>query len=144
MIIPDVNLLVYAHNESSKFHTAASQWWEGSLNGDTTIFLPHVCINGFIRIMTHPKILMEPLDVSEAFEMVDIWLDSSCISLLAPGLRHYEFYKKALLEIGVGGKLTTDAYIAAMAMENQATVFSNDSDFSRFPGLRWQNPLVEK
>ena len=141
MIIPDVNLLVSAHNETSIFHKAALDWWETSLNGDASILLPHICVNGFVRIMTHPKILVEPLSVREALEAVDIWMGSSCISLLAPGLRHYEFYKNILMEIGVGGKLTTDAYIAAMAIENQATVFSNDSDFSRISGLRWKNPL---
>ena len=142
MIVPDVNILVYAHNKSSRFHASAFAWWEESLNSDTTILLPNICINGFVRIMTHPKILVEPLAVSEAFEMVDIWLESECISFLAPGSRHFEFYKEVLLEAGVGGKLTTDAYIAAMAIENQATLYSNDSDFGRFSGLRWINPLL--
>ena len=143
MIVPDVNLLVYAHNESSRFHTEASRWWEAGLNGDKSVLLPHICINGFIRLMTHPKILEEPLRVGDTLEMVDVWLESECVSLLGPGERHYSFYKKALLNVGIGGKLTTDAYIAAMAMENQATVYSNDNDFGRFVGLKWENPLVE-
>ncbi len=141
MIVPDVNILIYAHNESSRFHAEALSWWEQALNGDTTILLPHICINSFVRIMTHPKILAEPLDVSEAFELVDSWMDSESISLLAPGPRHFEIYKEVLLKSGVGGKLTTDAYIAAMAIENQAMVYSNDNDFGRFPGVRWHNPL---
>ncbi len=86
--------------------------------------------------------MVEPLDVGEAFEMVESWLESECICFLAPGPRHFEMYKEVLLEAGVGGKLTTDAYIAAMAIENQATVYSNDSDFGRFSGLRWSNPLL--
>ena len=142
MIIPDVNLLVYAHNEASRFHVKAARWWETSLNGETSVLIPNICINGFVRLMTHPKILEEPLSVSEAFEMVDVWLESECASFLSPGDRHYSFYRSALLEIGIGGKLTTDAYIAAMAMENRATVFSNDNDFDRFKGVRWENPLV--
>jgi toxin-antitoxin system PIN domain toxin len=142
VIVPDVNILVYAHNESSRFHTSAFAWWEEALNDDTTILLPNICINGFVRIMTHPKILIEPLDVSEAFEQVESWLESESLSLLAPGPRHLDIYKEVLLEAGVGGKLTTDAYIAAMAIENQATVYSNDSDFGRFSGLRWSNPLL--
>jgi toxin-antitoxin system PIN domain toxin len=141
MIIPDVNMLVYAHNRSSRFHQPASYWWESALNGETGILLPNICINGFVRIMTHPKIMDEPLAVGEAFEMTDIWLQSPCLTLLAPSMRHYALYKGALLEAGVGGKLTTDAYLAALAMENQGTLFSNDSDFSRFSGLRWENPL---
>ncbi|MCZ6672200.1 MAG: PIN domain-containing protein [Verrucomicrobia bacterium] len=141
MIIPDVNVLVFAHNEGSSFHLKASKWWENALNGDIPILLPHICVNGFVRIMTHPRILEEPLTVAEALEMADVWLESDCVALLPPGMRHYFFYKQLLLKIGVGGKLTTDAYIAAMALENQATVFSNDSDFSRFSGLKWKNPI---
>ena len=78
-------MLIYAHNESSRFHTSALSWWEEALNGDTTILLPNICINGFIRIMTHPKIMIEPLDVNEAFEQVESWLESESLSLLAPG-----------------------------------------------------------
>lgn len=142
MIIPDVNLLVYAHNQSSQFHQKARRWWEDSLNGEKSVLIPHICINGFVRLMTHPKILEEPLSVGEVFEMVDVWLGSGCASILAPGERHYSFYTNMLLQVGVGGKLTTDAYIAAMAMENSSIVFSNDNDFDRFDGLRWENPLV--
>lgn len=141
MILPDVNLLVYAHNKASQCHRQAAPWWEDCLNGEGGILLPHICINGFVRIMTHPKILEEPLDIGEAFEMTDVWLESDCLSLLAPGMRHYSLYKNALLEAGTGGKLTTDAYLAALALENQATIYSNDSDFSRFSGLKWENPL---
>lgn len=86
--------------------------------------------------------MQEPLGVSEAFELVDSWLESESLSLLAPGFRHYDIFKEILCDSDVGGKLTTDAYIAAMAIENQATVYSNDSDFGRFEGLRWTNPLT--
>lgn len=92
--------------------------------------------------MTHAKILETPLTVEEAFGLVDTWLESDIVSLIAPGPRHYSLYRSLLIQVGVGGKLTTDAYIAAIAMENQAVVFSNDNDFSRFSGLNWQNPLA--
>jgi uncharacterized protein len=142
MIIPDVNILVYAHNESSHFYDKAKAWWEACLNAEEGVLLPHICINGFVRLMTHPKILKEPLAVEEAIEMVDVWLRSGCVSMLAPGERHYSIYRDILIKAGVGGKLTTDAYIAAMGIENQATVYSNDNDFSRFQGVRWANPLA--
>ncbi len=141
MIIPDVNLLVYAHNESSRFHEESRRWWEAALNGETSVLIPSICVNGFVRLMTHPKILEEPLSTAAAFEMVDVWLSSDCVSLLSPGERHYSFFRELLVTLGVGGKLTTDAYIAAMAMENRATIFSNDSDFHRFEGVRLENPL---
>jgi len=71
-----------------------------------------------------------------------VCLGSGCTSVLAPGERHYSFYKNMLLQVVVGRKLTTDAYTAAMAMENGSIVFSNDNDLDRFEGLSWKNPLV--
>jgi predicted nucleic acid-binding protein len=48
-----------------------------------------------------------------------------------------------LLERTMGsGGLVSDAVLAVHALENRATLYSNDSDFSRFPGLDWRNPLV--
>ncbi len=142
MIVPDVNLLVYAHNRSSAFHESASRWWEECLNGEIPVLLPSVCLNGFIRIVTHPKIFDEPLRVAEAFDLCDLWITSPMLSLTVPSLGHYEHYKRLLKSVGVAAKLSTDAYIAAIALENQATVFSNDSDFSRFVGVKWTNPLA--
>jgi hypothetical protein len=142
MIVPDVNLLVYAHNAASRFHDDSHDWWEACLNGSRTILLPHLCVNGFIRIMTHPRILVEPLSVAESLAMVDSWLVSDLVLLVAPGERHYAIYKRLLLAAGVGGKLSTDAHLAALAIENRATLYSNDHDFVRFPGLAWVNPLT--
>ncbi len=141
MILPDVNLLIYAHNESSKFHTIAHPWWEHILNSTHRVLLPHFCINSFVRITTQTNILTKPLHIEEALEIVDQWLSAHHLFLISPAGKHYSVYRGLLLHTGVGGKLTNDAYLAALAIENNATLCSNDSDFGRFKGLRWNNPL---
>jgi predicted nucleic acid-binding protein len=63
------------------------------------------------------------------------------VLILQPGPRHFAILS-SFCEAGVlQSALLTDAHIAALAIENQAVVHSNDSDFSRFAGLRWSNPL---
>lgn len=141
MIIPDINLLVYAHNERAPEHTKARVWWEACLNGVTPIGLPWVSISGFLRLMTHPRVLARPMDVSTAVVAVREWLEQPPVRLLQPGSKFPDLFLGYLLHLGAGGNLTTDAHLAALAVEHQAELQSGDGDFSRFPGLRWKNPL---
>ena len=141
MIIPDINLLVYAHNASATQHDPARNWWESTLNGTTPVGLPWIVISGYIRLMTHPRVLARPLPVTSAREHVESWLDQPCVLLIEPGKRFRHVFLDTLCELGTAGNLTTDAYLAALAIEHQAVLQSVDSDFSRFPGLRWNNPL---
>ena len=142
MIVPDVNLLVYAHNSQSRRHEAARKWWEDLLNGTGTVGLPWVTILGFIRIATNPKILDNPLDVSSACTRVRSWLARPQTALIHPGDRHADILFDLLEEAGSAGNLTTDAHLAALAIEHQAELHSTDADMVRFRGLRWTNPLV--
>lgn len=142
MIVPDVNLLVYAHNSQSRQHEAARKWWEDLLNGTGTVGLPWASILGFIRIATSPKILDNPLDVSSACTRVRSWLARPQTALIHPGDRHADILFDLLEEAGSAGNLTTDAHLAALAIEHQAELHSTDADMIRFRGLRWTNPLV--
>ena len=141
MILPDVNLLVYAYNSDAPRHAAARRWWEGLLNGAMPVGLPWAVTCGFVRLMTHPAVLVRPLSTAEAGGAVQAWLVRPCVEVLAPGPRHLEILLRLLAEPGVTGALTTDAHLAALAIEHQCELHSNDADFSRFPGLRWRNPL---
>jgi hypothetical protein len=141
VIIPDINLLVYAHNDRASEHASAKIWWEQCLNGSTPVGLPWVSAMGFLRLMTHPRVLVEPMPVSGAIHQVRSWIDQPPVRLLQPGTRFPALYFGYLEALGTGGNLTTDAWLAALAVEHQATLHSNDGDFSRFPGLRWLNPL---
>ena len=142
MILPDVNLLVYAHNEASRFHAAAKQWWLEIVNGNQPVALCWASLMGFVRIVTHPGIQTDAVSVEDAFGMVDAWIEHPNVHWLHPGGRHYGLFRSLLTTAGLGGNLVTDAHLAALAIEHQAELYTTDADFARFPGLRWVNPLA--
>ncbi len=141
MIVPDINLLIYAYNDGSPFHDPAKGWWEGLVNGNERVGIPWVVSTGFVRLMTHPRVLDRPSAPSEAVEYVTQWFRFPHIGPINPSSEHIVHFRRNLVAAGVGGNLVADAHIAAIAMEYQAEVHSNDTDFSRFPGLLWRNPL---
>ena len=141
MIVPDVNVLIHAHNSESLVHGAARRWWETQLNGTAPVGLAWVTVLGFIRIMTHRQALARPLDVSAACSAVRAWLAQPCVTILHPGDRHADILLGLLEQLGTAGNLTTDAHLAALCIEHQAELRSTDADFARFAGLRWKNPV---
>ncbi len=142
MIIPDVNLLVYAYNSDAPDHHAARNWWEHSLSGIQTVGLPWVVVLGFLRLMTSRRLLATPLFPSEAMAHIRSWLKQPQVQIIEPGPRHIDLLENLSETARVTGELTTDLHLAALAIEHQAELHSNDSDFGRFPGLRWSNPLT--
>ncbi|MBE7500305.1 MAG: type II toxin-antitoxin system VapC family toxin [Verrucomicrobiales bacterium] len=144
MIVPDVNLLIYAYNDQAPQHRPAREWWEDLLNGQTPVGLPWITISGFIRLMTHPRILVTPLDVPSTLAHVRAWLAQPPVRVLQPGSRFETLFLDYLAQLGTAGNLTTDAQLAALAVEQQAELHSTDSDFARFAGLRWVNPLESR
>ena len=141
MILPDVSILVHAYNSGSLHHDAARAWWEETLTLPRPIGLPWVSILGFVRIGTNRGILKNPLFPMEAAAHVRRWLAAPGVQILTPGEMHSEILFGLLESVGTAGDLTTDAHLAARAIEYQAEVASTDTDFARFPGLRWFNPV---
>jgi toxin-antitoxin system PIN domain toxin len=141
MIVPDVNLLIHAYNSDSPRHDKAKAWWEERMNGDDLVGLAWVVVLGFIRIATHRQILAHPLPAGAVCARVRSWLARPQVSILHPGARHAEILFELLEALGTAGNLTTDAHLAALAIEHQAELHSTDADFARFSGLRWTNPL---
>lgn len=142
MIVPDINLLIYAYNDQAPEHAKAKAWWEDTLNGNTPVAIPWISISGFIRLMTHPRVLAQPMEINLAISHVRSWLAQPPVRILHPGSKFESLFLDSLSTLGSGGNLTTDAQLAALAVEHQAELHSCDSDFSRFAGLRWRNPLV--
>ena len=141
MIVPDVNLLVYAHNDGAPYHDSARRWWEGLVNGVERVGVPWVVSTCFVRLMTHPRVLVHPAIPAEAVDYVREWFRFPHVTPINPSAEHLTHLRRSLAAAGVGANLVTDSHIAALAIEYQAEVHSNDTDFSRFPGLRWRNPL---
>ena len=142
MIVPDVNLLLYATISGFPEHQRARRWWEDLLSGDNDVGLAGPAVFGFVRICTSPRIFDRPLAVDDALERVEEWLDQPPVRFLLPGPLHVEIAFRLLRHLGTASNLTTDVQLAAHAIENQAEVHSNDGDFARFPGLRWSNPIA--
>lgn len=141
MIIPDTNLLVYAYNSEVSQHIAARQWWEDMVTGND-VGIPWVVSTGFIRLMTNPSVVASPISTSDAVGYVREWFQYQHINPVNPGIDHLMHLDQILQAVGRGGKMVPDAHIAAVAMEYQAEVHTyNESDFARFPGLQWRNPL---
>jgi toxin-antitoxin system PIN domain toxin len=141
MILPDVNLLVYAHDETSKYHPKARQWWENQLNGSQMIGLSWVALLGFIRLLTNPRIYQNPYSPAEILAIVKTWLEQPHVKIIHPSEQHFTLLSNLIEQIGTAGNLTTDAHLAALAIERGLILQTTDADFARFPGLKWNNPL---
>jgi toxin-antitoxin system PIN domain toxin len=144
VIIPDVNLLLYATIDAFPHHARAKQWWEQAVNSGEQIGLADPAIFGFLRVSTNPRLLTPPLSIEEAVGYVQTWLAQPNIDRAAGGSRHLGTALGLLRVVGTAGNLTTDVQLAALAMELNARVYSNDSDFGRFEGVQWVNPLAAR
>lgn len=141
MIIPDVNLLLYALFEGFPQHARAHTAWENALNGQEDVGLAGPALFGFVRLATNARVFDRPFEVGAVVRLIEDWLGRPQVHFLTPGPRHLEIAFRLLRKLGVGGNLTTDVQLAALAIEQQAELWSNDTDFARFDGLRWRNPM---
>ena len=142
MIVPDLNLLIYAYDSSSPSHGAARQWWIRCLSGTESVGISWIVALGFVRLWTSPKVFSNPMPVDLAASHVESWFRRPMVRVLNPGPRHAELVFGLLRKEGKGGNLTTDAHLAALAIEANATVYTSDTDFARFSGVKWINPLL--
>ena len=141
MKIIDLNVLLYIVNEDAEQHETLLSWWEKAVNGDESLGLPWVVVLGFLRISTNPKIFPTPMRTIAAIEKIETWLALDVVTLIEEKREQWAILRGLLAESGVAGNLTTDAHLAAIAITHGATLISCDSDFGRFAGLRWENPL---
>lgn len=142
MIIPDVNLLLYAADESSRFHERSRTWWEAALSEGDVVGLPVAVSIAFVRTVTHPRAVSAPWSADQALDAVDGWHARQRVVEVHPGPRHRTILRELLRGAGGAGGLVSDAHLAALAVEHGGTLYSSDRDFSRFEGLRWRDPLA--
>lgn len=141
MIVVDLNLLVYATNEDALLHERARRWWESLLSRGEAVGLAWTVVLGFLRLTTNHKVMPRPLAPEQAMAIIEDWFAQPSVRPLEPTERHWEILKEILTPLGTAGNLTSDAHLAALAIEHGARLFSTDNDFARFAGLRWLNPL---
>jgi toxin-antitoxin system PIN domain toxin len=141
VIVVDANLLLYAYHAGAPEHEAARRWWEDSLSAPEPIRLPWVTALAFLRSATHPRVFRRPLEMAEARAHVDSWLVRPMVDWIEPGPRHWQILSELLEGAQIRANLTTDAHLAALAIEFGATLASSDRDFTRFAPLKLLNPL---
>ena len=143
MKLVDANLLLYAVDESSPHHAVAKPWLEEQLSGSETFAFVWAVLLAFVRLATNPRVFDAPLTVAEALDLADSWLDRPNVTIVHPTDRHSRLLRELLMPLGTAGNLTSDAHLAALSIEHGAELCSGDSDFARFPRVRWLNPLTE-
>ena len=141
MKLVDVNLLIYAVNRDAPEHRKARRWLERTVSGGESIGFAWIVILAFLRVTTRPGILQKPLSQEVALGYIDEWLALPNVELVVPGDAHWRILSSLLRASGIMGNLTSDAHLAALALEHGADIYSADYDFQRFQGVNHVNPL---
>lgn len=142
MLLPDVSVLIYAHVEdSTPEHAEYGAWITRLATGTEPFALSVLVLAGFLRIVTNPRVFGPPSTLDESFEFVRALTERPNARIVGPGPDHMDIFETLCRLSGAAGKLIADAQHAAIALEHGCTLVTTDSDFSRFPGLRWQHPL---
>jgi len=141
VIVLDANILLYAYDSSSAKHARARAWVERVFSEGTLVGIPWQTVSAFLRVVTNTNLPGQRFTTEEAAQVVNQWLEQPNVRFLGPGDEHWSLLRRMLIEGQARGPLVTDAQLAALALEHGGVLYSTDRDFSRFPGLRWSNPL---
>ena len=141
MKLLDANLLLYAVNKDAPLHNPARKWLEKTLAGEEPIGFSWIVILAFVRLTTRSGLFRKPLSADQAFGLIESWLAEPNSRIVHPGPRHLEILRSLVRPLGTAGNLTSDAHLGALAIEQNAQLCSCDSDFARFAGVVWHNPL---
>ncbi len=141
MILPDVNVLVYAHREDAPNHAVYRDWLTSVIASDEAYGMADIVLSGFLRVVTHPRVFNPPSTMEQALAFVaDVRDQPNCVPVRAGG-RHWDIFERLCRAAGIKGNLVPDAYLAALAIESGSTWITTDRDYSRFIGLTWRHPL---
>lgn len=142
MIMLDANILLYAEDKLSLHHEPARAWWDLQLSGTSLVGLSWPVLTAFVRLSTNRRVFQRPLTTEEASQRVQSWLDLPCVRVIQPTDKHWSILRELLKVAQATANLVMDAHLAGLAIEHGCELMSTDSDFSRFPGLKWRNPLT--
>jgi toxin-antitoxin system PIN domain toxin len=140
MILPDVNILVYAFRSDTSDHKLCLDWLNAVVNGDARYGISPQVLSSVVRITTHPKVFVQPSALNEVFQFCNILLDQPHCVIIQPGPRHWQIFTRLCAEADARGNLVTDAWFAALAIESGCEWITLDRDYARFMGLRWRPP----
>jgi toxin-antitoxin system PIN domain toxin len=141
VLLPDVNVLIYAFIREAHEHERYRDWLHALVNGDEPFGISHHVCSGFLRIVTNPRIYTPPASIEDALEFIELLLSHPLCTVVSPGARHWEIFAGLCRTSKARGNLVPDAYFAALAIESGNEWVTTDGDYGRFPGLRWRRPF---
>jgi len=141
LILVDANILLYAEDSLHPHHQQARVWLDKQLSQTGPVCLCWTVLSAFIRIGTNHRVFEHPLSLEQALARVQSWLNQPCTRIVRPTERHWTIFQQMLTDGQAIANLVTDAHLAALAIEHGCELASTDSDFARFPKLKWSNPL---
>jgi len=142
VILIDANLLIYAFDSTSPYHSSARAWLDEQLSGSSSVGIPWETIAAFLRIVTNPRIYPGAITLAAAWEQVEAWLQSDAAWIPLPSERQAPLLRELLQIPGLRANDVPDVHLAALAISHGLILCSADAGFARFPGLRWTNPLT--
>ncbi len=142
MILPDVNVLIFAFRSDLQQHALCRPWLEGVVKGDARYGMAPLALSALVRITTNPRIFKVPSPLEEAFGFCGDLIAQPHCQLVEPGERHWGIFERLCMETEIKGPAVSDAWFAALAIEWGCEWITFDRDFARFPGLKWQVPTV--
>jgi toxin-antitoxin system PIN domain toxin len=140
MILPDVNVLIYAFRQDVPQHAICRPWLEGIIENDARFGVSPLALAAVVRVTTNPRSYREPSTIEEAFRFCESLLGQPHCHVVEPGERHWDIFKRLCVETETRGPRVTDAWFAALAIESGCEWITLDRDYARFPGLKWQVP----
>ena len=140
MILPDVNVLLYAFRRDDSRHEKIRRWLDGVVNGDAAYGVSPQTLASLVRISTHPGIYVHPSSLSEALDFCHTLLEPEHCTVVQPGVRHWDIFTSLCRDARATGTLVQDAWFAALAIESGCEWITTDRDYAKFSGLRWREP----
>ena len=142
MMLVDTNILIYAHRRDAVRHPEYRDWVRAMINGPEPYAVSDFAVTGMIRVVTDRRVYHEgAATIDEALAFADEIRNQPHAQVIGPGAKFWGIFSSLCRQVGAGGKLIPDAYLAALAIEHGCEVITADKDFRRFPGLRWRHPL---
>jgi toxin-antitoxin system PIN domain toxin len=140
MVLPDVNVLIYAFRRDVPQHVVCRQWLAAAVSSDTRFGVSPMVLSSVIRVTTNPRAFRTPSAIAEAFGFCEDLLGQPHCQIVEPGERHWDIFRRLCIDTATRGSRVTDAWFAALAIEWGCEWITLDRDYARFPGLKWQVP----
>lgn len=142
MTLPDVNVLISAFRRDTPHHSICRDWLVETVSSEARFGLSPLSLSAVVRITTNPRIFRTPSPIAEAFGFCDDLLALPHCDTVVPGARHWDILRRMCIDTETRGPRVSDAWFAALAIEQGCEWITLDRDFARFPGLKWRAPGV--